>query len=420
MRLNRTLDVESTRDSSVATPRSSKCTEFKYGSLSVHPSNPNPIHQGPTKNLNNYYRGVSYNLEKTVPLPVAFYTGKLHPLFDFRTKFTRRQACDLAISPQELLNSHNEQMRQKAQKQIDLKLKAKEEEQRLMQHINNQLRKENDNKEYSENVKKAIFLQENLNQLERKRSKKQKIKHEKLNETYDYFPFTHGDQVEAQQRKLNETLKEDLRKHLGSLNSTMEALSISPRSPKKQLEVPRFLLPAEHASLNQTRDRELAMSSALDRYQQELLDKERELQRKIEEKHKQEEIEKFIFVTKEIKHKKKLHRYKQALQAQIEENLIKKDKEKTENASPVRTNFGPEESREDMQNETSFKLNREKELKEFLINQMNDRLEKKRFYEEDERYEDCLINDNVQLVLCQEDDKYKEKRRKEKQLNKAT
>ncbi|CAG9319555.1 unnamed protein product [Blepharisma stoltei] len=416
---NYSLDSTTSRESSVLTPRSSRCTNIRLGSLSVHASNPNPIYQGPSKNLNNYYRGLSYKPQNTVPLPCAFYTGKIHPLFDFRTKYTRRQACDLAISPQDLLDIHREQIREKAKKLKETKEIKKLEEDGYIKTVTDQMKKDREDKEYSDYIKKSLFIEENNSLIERKKERKKQIKKERLGETYDYFPFTHGDQIEAQQKTLNLALREDLRKHSDTLNSTFAAFSSSPQSPRVRIDIPKFMIPDEYSPrFLKNYEKDLAMENALERYEQELIEKEKNNEKLMKEKLEREIIDKKYQEDVEMKHRKKLEKYRKKLEEQISEKIEKKQEEKIEKMSPVKTHFGPEESKEDLENEIKFKMDRERENKEFVAKQMIEKLEERRQLKERDREEDYMISKNVEKIMCEEDDKNKEKIKKGKNFNK--
>jgi hypothetical protein len=62
--------------------------------------------------------------------------------------------------------------------------------------------------------KREEFVTDNTKQSADKRDKKDKERREFLDYRPNFFPFTHGEEVESQRARLRETLKDEFNRHL--------------------------------------------------------------------------------------------------------------------------------------------------------------------------------------------------------------
>ncbi|OMJ94489.1 hypothetical protein SteCoe_2400 [Stentor coeruleus] len=395
---------------SVSTPRNSCYTTFSESS-SIHPSNPNPIHQGASINLNNYYRGLKYKTNNTLLAPVGFYTGQIHPIFNFRTKFTRKQAFEQPLSPEELLRFHQEQIRmKKAEKELE-KEKEAGENSKTLKGFREIIESEKIDKVATVTDKRKAYAIANLEQVQEKILKDQKAIDIKKKEVYDYFPFTHGDIAEAKTQSLNVSMREDMKNHLKSIEG-------SPVYNKEvTVGVPKFLQASDYQAIRRTQNEhvEKTMNGTLKNYHEELKNKEKEKIRLRREKEEQEMNDAIYYKQLEMYRKKELENNLNALNEQIEEKNRKR-KEELENKKNIYAtslDFIPE-------SEESKREKKELYIKNanLLISQMetNERNTKDRFIKE--RDTDCKILQSTDLAITNEDNEAKIREIYTKSLNK--
>lgn len=396
---------------SVSTPRSSRYTAFSE-SPSIHPSNPNPIHQGASINLNNYYRGLKYKTNNTLLAPVGFYTGQIHPIFNFRTKFTRKQAFEQPLSPEELLRFHQEQIRlKKVEKDIEREKEASENS-KTLKGFKEVIESEKIGKVATETDKRKAYAIANLEQAQEKMLRGQKATDAKRNEVYDYFPFTHGDIAEAKTQSLNVSMREDMKNHLKSIEG-------SPVCHNKEVTVgvPKFLQASDYQAIRRSQNAhvEKTMNGALKNYHEELKSKEKEKIRLKREKDEQEMHDAIYYKQLEIYRKKELENNLNALNEQIEEKNRKRQEEieNKKNIYSTSLDFQPE-------SEESKRARKELHMKNanLLVTQMesNEKTTKDRFNKE--RDTDCKILQSTDFAIENEDNEAKIREIYTKSLNK--
>lgn len=366
---------------SVDTPRSSRFTTYSNSS-SVHPSNPNPLHQGPSTNINNYYRGVKYHSNTSHLAPVAFYTGQIHPIFNFRTKFTRKQAFEQPLSPDELFKFHQEQIKEKLRKRENEKnIETNEfvKTQRLMKET---WKNDKETKFVSEFDKRKAYEIANLNQIQEKVLRAALDKEVKKGETYDYFPFVHGDQVEAKTRSLNQGLKDEMQNHLKSVETSPLKLSKEPI-----VSVPKFLQASEYSTIRRTQNFhvEQTMKGALDSYHKEIKNMEKAKIKEKRTKDEQELNDAIYYKHLEELRRKEISDNLNEINLQINEKVKKKVDESIDKKNVCKTSI---------------------EIKE---NEYDDKDKRKKYYEEYQKYIVGQIQEN--------DWKVKEKTQQERDLD---
>lgn len=220
--LNTSVDtaIQSIAGSSVATPRSSFRSAFRpstNSSNTYHASNPNPVYQGEAPNLSNYYRGIrNKRPDSGIPAPVMFYDYRF-PGYIFRENYTKRQACTQPVSAQELLSFHQQQIQDKKSREKRERLKSLDIEKKNVKDMVGNIIQDREQRINQEISKRQDVLNINRKQMARRQQDKVKQREEAMNETYDYFPFTHGDAVE----KLHQEHKNQLEQELKTMYNTL-------------------------------------------------------------------------------------------------------------------------------------------------------------------------------------------------------
>ena len=359
------------------TPKTSRNTTFSEN-LSFHPSNPNPLHQGASLNLNNYYRGLKYKTDNSHLAPVAFYTGQIHPVFNFRKKFTRKQAFEQPLLPDQLLKIHQEQIKEKQLRKEQEKLREKEENNSLIQNAQNLMFYDKNTKNSEVYERRKNFANANIEKVQNKLENIRKEKEKKRSETYDYFPFTHGDEVESKHRTMNLKLKEELQNHLKTVEN-------SPINTKTDpiIGVPKFLQSSEYTEIRRTHNFhvEKVMKEALKTYENELNSKEKAKFTEKREKEDQKIQDEIYYKRLENDRKKEIEENLNALNSQIQEKAKIKAKENENKKNLYSTSLEFVEKPLKLKNPDSYYQDYQK----FLIEQMKQTNEKNKNLTENER-----------------------------------
>ncbi|OMJ86222.1 hypothetical protein SteCoe_12285 [Stentor coeruleus] len=395
---------------SVDTPRTSRYTAFSHSS-SVHPSNPNPIHQGVSKNQNNYYRGLKHKTDTSLLSPVILYTGEIHPTFNFRQNYTRKQAFEQPLSPEDLLRFHQEQIKQKKTFKDLEEIKEAQENTKTIQESKVETQIDKLNKSSLEAEKRKAYILANREQVQEKITRAQRELEVKKNEVYNYFPFTHGDIAEARSKNLNESMKEDMKKHFKSF----EVSPISNKEPP--VGIPRFMETYDYMNVRRTQKShvEKAMKGALNSYYKDLRDKETDKIRLRKEKDEQQLQDEIYYKQLEIYRKKELENNLQVLNEQIEEKKRRRIEESEIKKDAYATSLDfPVESEE------SKMARKDKNIKNanFLIQQMENKEKILKEKVAKERDIDTKIIYSSDMNLTQEDNEAKIRDLYTKSLNK--
>lgn len=381
---------------SVCTPRSSRYTAFS-DTASFHASNPNPLHQGVSLNLNNYYRGLKYKTDNSLLAPVAFYTGQIHPIFNFRNRFTRKQACEQPVSPEELLRMHKQQiLEKKAKKELE-KQKEFKDDCKTLQGFNQTIKTEKNVTNVAEAEIRKNYALANIKRAENKRRTKESMSLDKKNETYDFFPFTHGDEVEAHQRELKAKQNNELQNYLKSVENSPVCLS-----KELTVTVPVFLQCSEYTNVRRKQNNhvELTMKGSLETYHQELKGKEKE---KIKEKRERDEqalVDSVYYKQLEMTRKKELEANLNSIHRQIEDKAQKKALDRKKETELYQTSL-------DIANASPEKMQEKKDMykgyQKDLVKQMREKDSVMRKSYEKERDIDTKMLSNVEQFLNGED-----------------
>lgn len=395
---------------SVDTPKTEKRSLFNDSSA-FHPSNPNPLHQGPSSNLNNYYRGLKYKTDNTLLAPVAFYTGQIHPVFNFRNKFTRKQACEQPLSPDELYKIHQDQIAAKKLLKKQEKEKEIEEHNKTIQNFYGDIITEKNTKNIQEIEKRKEYANANIEQSLLKLDKQKLELEKKKAETYDYFPFTHGDQAEAKRKAIKDELKLEFQSHLKSLESSF--------TPNKDpvVAVPKFLQASEYQNIrkNQNQNLEKVMKGALETYKNELDGKEKEILRLKREKEYQDAQDSIYYKQLEIYRKKEIDDNTKALEGQIQDKISKKNEESLNKKNLYNTSL---EISPPSPEKIKLKQDYYQEYQKYLISQMEKKSKAERENLIKERELDYKIITNVDDYINLEDNQNKLMDTYTKSLNK--
>lgn len=403
---------EKSHSMSVATPRSSRFTTVSSHS-SVHPSNPNPLHQGPSANLNNYYRGLRQNPNPTSHLsPVGFYTGQIHPIFNFRSKFTRKQACEQPLSPEDLLRIHQDQIKEKKKRlEMEKNLEVNDFNQ-AQKTVKNNLKTEREYRLMNEYEKRKAYESANLEKVQEKLQRTRYEQEIKKNETYDYFPFVHGDEVEAKTKSLNLSLKEDLQNYMKSVESSPLKISKEP-----VVAVPKFLQTSEYLNMRRTQNYhvEKTMKGALESYCNQIKTLEKAKEREKKEKALQDMQDEAYYKQLEITRKKEIQENLKELNEQIDEKMEKKFQETVVKKNLYSTSLELTPNQHDDWNK---KKKHYDEYQKYIIEQIEDQDKKVKKGALKERELDTKILSTMENMIQKEDNEAKLNEVYSKTLNK--
>mmetsp|Transcript_17303 Transcript_17303/g.19500 ORF Transcript_17303/g.19500 Transcript_17303/m.19500 type:complete len:604 (+) Transcript_17303:153-1964(+) len=109
----------------------------------------------------------------------------------------------------DLLLIHEEEIRKRKAQQVADREKEKEEENSKLSFIRDQLRQERRRRENEVRGKSEVFMRDNLMQRRENQDKRNQVKKDRMNESYDYFPFVYGDQVEDRRKGIRKQLKDE-------------------------------------------------------------------------------------------------------------------------------------------------------------------------------------------------------------------
>ncbi|CAG9325599.1 unnamed protein product [Blepharisma stoltei] len=374
--------------SSAKTPSTSRCTIFRPDSeqsAGYHPSNPNPRYQGlsPVK-LKPIPEKTS---ETSIPWPYLpeAYNDKVSP-----GKGTKKLNIPPPISARKLLNDQRAQIEQKKEKKETESKQAKEYENKLIKDINQRLISDRESKEIAEWEKKLIFIEGNKKQLREHDEKRKKIKEERNKESYDYFPFTHGDALEQKQREI----KEEWQKEMNQVREKSSSKARSKLSDSYIAQYPVWLKQDEYAPIRRINEDhvEIVMDQALQRYEEQLQKIEEENVKREELNEKQDNFNKAFEKLKSKEREKAIRENENILREQMKEKKLKKKKETTENKELENTNFGPDEGVSELMEEAEEQAKIKMELKEALQTQIKEKHEKLRKRQKEEREMDISLN----------------------------
>mmetsp|Transcript_13178 Transcript_13178/g.24662 ORF Transcript_13178/g.24662 Transcript_13178/m.24662 type:complete len:310 (-) Transcript_13178:37-966(-) len=275
--------------------------------------------------------------------------------------------------------------------------------------------------------KRQIFIEANRSRMQEKAVKTAVAESEKRQETYDYFPFTHGDQIEQYQEELKKSLLSEMNASvaIASANSPVKA-HVEPTSVVTKMpishytEYPVFLRQDEYHPVRRIEDTHVnvTMQEALKRYEDNIVKLEQEQEKREIEAQRQADHNQQYFETQLQRRAQQIEDNKQYLQQQIKERESIKRLEKTQQREPVRTNYGPEETPEDYAEEEERKKRIKQEVRETLYTQMKSKFEKDRTHKTQERAEDIENLIIATEIIAQEAEKAKSKEQKAKELYK--
>jgi hypothetical protein len=186
------------------------------------------------------------------------------------------------MSPEELYKFHQEQIKEKSRKKEKEKTVETNEFIRSQRIVKENMKNEKEFRVKDEFDKRKAYETANLQQIDEKVQRNIVEKEQKKGETYDYFPFVHGDEVEAKTRSLNLGLKEEMQSYLKSVETSPLKISKEPI-----VSVPKFLQSSEYLDVRRTQNShvEQTMKGALDSYHKEIknLEKARAREKRMKE-----------------------------------------------------------------------------------------------------------------------------------------
>lgn len=356
-------------------------------------------------------------------MPFPFFTGFANPDLNYRLKYTRRQACDQPITAEELLVAHREQIRLKQERHADEKKLTYQEDIRRTNEVNEEMTRDRNLRLDAEQKKRQIFIEANRSRMQEKAVKTAEDDQDKRNETYDFFPFTHGDQIEKYQDELKRTLLAEMNAAnavtVSPVKATNEPISVVTKMPLSHYtEYPVFLRQDEYHPVRRIEDTHVnvTMQEALKRYEENLVKMEESQEKRGLEAQRQAEHNQQFFETQLQRRAQQIEDNKLFLRQQMKERETLKQLEKAQRRELVRTNYGPEETPEDYAEEEERKERIKQEVKESLYTQMKSKFDKERTHKTQERVEDIENMLVATEIIAQEAQKVKAKEHKSKEL----
>eukprot|EP00347_Sterkiella_histriomuscorum_P008443 403345075 len=260
----------------------------------------------------------------------------------------------------------------------------------------------------------------------------------------NFFPFTHGEQIEQRRIQERGVMNEDLQRHLqgrsqrtsgsqprhtkNSSNqwlideanqSTQFKNSLNGRVSTDYLtQYPHFLKPNKHYPYRRTDDSHIKsnMEVALDRYERDLVSQE---QHKIQAKEQiKDQVLNETLTMRAIQARKQKEKQdtKKILEIQMDEKKRRDQSEIQRLREKVNTNYGPEETEEKHKYQIDKETQRKQQIEKELKQQMQSKSEKKRTQQDIERIEELQNLAAASQVLINERQDQVEKEKQQKQI----
>ena len=443
---------------SVRTPMSyiSACSGM---SKNIHASNPNPqvgpeVHPNFNKTMYNAFMGkdtgeikrqVSATRGKTLPFP--FVSGMIggHSY----TKPGKRVFFNKRLGSKDVLKHQLAQINYNLQKRENDYQNEKNQDKIVLKSIKDNLKKEEfKRKQFKDHFRDNYKMYNDNKQIENQNEKRMHSEAKK-GEKYNFFPFTHGDEIEKKRITQKIQLTNELRNRSDAstyerammtrsftdglksngFNSTGNSMkagfrtmkSVNGRVPIKYMtEYPTFLTPFKQYPYRRLNDThvEATMQSAVKRYENDILkiqqereeEAERFQQQMYENSNYQEELE--------IKKKKAQVENKRMLLEQMQRENYNRLKQKLEAKEMVNTNFGPEENEQTLNMRKSFQQKNIEDIKKSLERQMKEKHQLTENEKLQERLEELETVQRAKLVMMQEREELENKDKNAKDIYK--
>ena len=127
----------------------------------------------------------------------------------------------------EIFDEQFKQLKDRELSQLEEKVKVKQQEYFDMLKMKDEALRDEIEREIDHKAKQEEFKSTMIQMQEEKKQKEKQEKEIKLTETYDYFPFTHGEKIES--------MKENMRQIVLSSNRAISNNSVDALSNKNEI-----------------------------------------------------------------------------------------------------------------------------------------------------------------------------------------
>jgi len=400
--------------SSAYTPHSSKFTRpsTRSSSSSVrtammsHPLGRSIQSRGSERRYRN--PDVLYREDPLPSMPYPFLKSMAEPS---GKKFTKKMVREDFTNSTTVVESHQSQLERKAKDKLKDKFTDKVDQKSKLESIKEELMKERILREQKIKDYRQNILEENKVQVEQKQKRRRDQKEKDKGEKVDFFPFTHGEDIEKKRVEMNESMKKDMMGQMQTKAREADTKKFDKEDLQYKSEVPVFLKLSkahpvrriDHSHVEET------MKTALKNYEQRLRQKEVEKKQEIYEVNAQAENNKLYFEAMELRRVNEKLEQRAMLERQMVEVRQRKQREKTKQKEKSGTSFGPEEDEEMKKLMRAKERQQKSEINQFLKSQMADKSRKLREEKDRDREEDAEMLMKANMVIEREKVAKKEK-----------
>lgn len=328
--------------------------------------------------------------------------------------FGKRMHINNKQSTNEIFHDQHKQIEDKKhQKELEKTTLKKEEYHEMLQMKEDAIRDDIE-REIDTKVKQLEFKREMQQMQEHKRMLAEQEKAIKHTETYDYFPFTHGENIDS----MKENYKRVVLSTLRSQHHSQDSLSSKPVSRSKPGAVNMFnrtgldnpvsndytIENSRVKRFRSTQKHPKVLKSALERFENSLLKREKEKLQEEQDFRDQVEHNKAYHTMLQEKKTTEQKRNRETLLRHMNENRQKQLQERLEHQKYVRTNYGPEETDFGYIKQAQKKDLDRAELQRELFKQVNDKNQMKQTNNLGilEEQKDLKINQDIITALKDE------------------
>eukprot|EP00347_Sterkiella_histriomuscorum_P003736 403363144 len=368
----------------------------------------------------------------TIPYPFlqAFIERRTGQRFSKRVKFNQSE------DQTKILGQIINQISQNHENKLQNKLYKLESEQKEVQMQTERLKMDQQRFKSDKLRKRFDFLQANEAMLHEKRMLKDTLQQQKLNDRLNYFPFTHGDQIEQQRQMINDIQKQELTelfqnksKTSSSQDRQLKLKVISNPEDFRQFQTP-IKLPSQNGvtfartlnhypyKVKQTENMEQNMNQAWLRFEEQLRQQE-DFKRKQAE-HFQSAVEKDQKQI-ELEHYKKVQDQKNTksfLHAQMEHKKMFQQFEHNYEKQEAKTSYGPEQTQQIVNVLDDLHRDKKDQTKKHLEETISLKKKHKEFLDKIEKENDKMAVEVLTKNYQEEQQEYLEIQKVKKQQNK--
>lgn len=279
----------------------------------VHPANPNNI---------GFASVTSKRVRTVPPAPENIPWPYLSAFYDDSAKkFSKKINVEEALSPMQLLEEHKRQIKEKSKKKELSNIEELYDGRILAKVANSDLRNEREQRINHHKQIQKTFVSGIKDQLIEHKQVSDKNRKEKLDEKYDFFPFTYGSKLEEFQSQLKAQRKDEM---LDKLHADKQNFSKNFNLPESYLtSFPLFMKQDKAYPSRRLENTHIkaVMGQALNRYEQELqtIKQSKNQQEVVEDQ--QNEMDKIYEDQNKESHIKAVKDHQYYLLQQIEENV---------------------------------------------------------------------------------------------------